>query len=68
MCKIYQDALVTIVAANAANANQGFLEDRTSPEPPMKIPFWGFDGRLGTVSIRLEGWYDGGNEPINARA
>jgi hypothetical protein len=68
MCKIYQDALVTIVAANAANANQGFLEDRIPPETPTKIPFWGPDGKLGTVLIRLEGWYDDGNEPINVRA
>lgn len=68
MCKIYQNALVTIVAANAANANQGFLEDRAPPEPATKIPFWGPDGKLGTASLRLEGWYDDGNEPINVRA
>jgi hypothetical protein len=68
MCNIYQDALVTIVAANAANANQGFLEDRIPPEPSTMIPFWGRDGSLGTVSIRLEGWYDDENEPINLRA
>ncbi|KAF8856447.1 HET-domain-containing protein [Acephala macrosclerotiorum] len=68
MCKIYQGALVTIVAANAVNANQGFLGDRPPPEPARKIPFWGPDGRLGTASIRLEGWYDDGNEPINERA
>ncbi len=68
MCKIYQDALVTFVAANATNANQGFLEDRAPPAPATKIPFWGPDGRLGTASIRLEGWYDDGDEPINTRA
>jgi hypothetical protein len=68
MCKIYQDALVTIVAANATNAHQGFLEDRISPESSTKIPFWGPDGTLGTVFVRLEGWYDDGNEPINERA
>jgi hypothetical protein len=68
MCNIYQDALVTIVAAKAANANQGFLEDRIPPEPSTKIPFWGPDRKLDTAFVRLEGWYDDGNEPINSRA
>ncbi|OCL10927.1 HET-domain-containing protein [Glonium stellatum] len=68
MCRIYQQAFITIVAANAENANQGFLSCREPPAPATRVPFWTQDGRLGTVSLRLEGWYDDESEPVNTRA
>jgi hypothetical protein len=68
MCKIYQQALITIVAANAADANQGFLAQRATPQPSTKVPFWSQDGRIGIVSLRPEGWYNDKSEPVNTRA
>ena len=68
MCKIYQQALITIVAANVADANQGFLAQRAAPQPSTKVPFWSQDGRIGIVSLRPEGWYDDKSEPVNTRA
>ncbi|KAF8848721.1 HET-domain-containing protein [Acephala macrosclerotiorum] len=68
MCKIYQNATVTIVASNASSANQGFLEDRDPPRPSISIPFWGPNDELTSVSLRTEDPYDDENEPINTRA
>ncbi|CZR66894.1 uncharacterized protein PAC_16795 [Phialocephala subalpina] len=67
MCRIYQNATVTIVASNASSANQGFLKDREPPRPSTSIPFWGPHGELTSVSLRTEDPYDE-NEPINTRA
>jgi hypothetical protein len=67
MCDIYQRAYVTIVAANAADSNQGFLQGRPPPAPSVEIPFWSADGRLGSVWMRSEGWYDDDSEPVNTR-
>jgi hypothetical protein len=68
MYKTYQHATVTIVAASANSANQGFLEDRNPPKPSSQIPFWSPDGKLSSVSLRLEDRYDDEREPINTRA
>jgi hypothetical protein len=68
MCRTYQNATVTIVAASANSANQGFLEDRYPPKPSTQIPFWSPDGKLSSVSLRLEDRYDDEREPINTRA
>jgi hypothetical protein len=68
MCDIYRHAQVTILAANARRSDQGFLGDRRPPSPCRKVPFWSPEGRLGTVSLRVEGWYDDGEEPANTRA
>jgi hypothetical protein len=68
MCRTYQHATVTIVAASANSANQGFLEDRNPPKPSSQIPFWSPDGKLSSVSLRLEDRYDDEREPINTRA
>jgi hypothetical protein len=67
MCDIYQKAHVTIVAANAADSNQGFLQERPPPGSSVEIPFWSADGRLGSVWMRSEGWYDSDSEPVNTR-
>lgn len=67
MCDIFQKAYVTIVAANAADSNQGFLQERPPPSPSVEIPFWSADGHLGSVWMRPEGWYDDDSEPVNTR-
>jgi hypothetical protein len=68
MCETYQNASVTIVAASASSANDGFLEDREPPKPSFQIPFWAPNGKLSSVSLRLENRYDDTKEPINKRA
>jgi hypothetical protein len=68
MCRIYQQATVTIVAASATSASQGFLEDRNPPEPAVQIPFWTPDDTLTSVYLRAEKLYDDEEEPINSRA
>lgn len=67
MCDIYQKAYVTIVAANAADSNQRFLQEGPPPGSSVEIPFWSADGRLGSVWMRSEGWYDDDSEPVNTR-
>jgi hypothetical protein len=68
MCETYQNASITIVAASASSANQGFLEDREPPKPSFQIPFWAPSGKLSSVSLRLDVGYNHSNEPINKRA
>ncbi|PPQ97415.1 hypothetical protein CVT26_006799 [Gymnopilus dilepis] len=51
MCDIYNGAYVTILAACAQKAGDGFLHDRKNPET-MDLPFWCPDGRIGRVSVR----------------
>ena len=68
MCRIYQQATVTIVAASATSASQGFLEDRKPPAPALQIPFWAPDDSLTTVYLRPEELYNDEKEPINSRA
>lgn len=67
MGDIYRHAQITIVAASAKESGGGFLEDRSDPSPSTKIPFWS-SNRLGTVNIRVEGWYNDDEEPVNTRA
>lgn len=68
MCSIYQDAMVTIVAANAAISDQGFLQVRQPPAASFEIPFWGTEGQLGFVKSIREETYDDRAEPVNTRA
>ncbi|KAL2069187.1 hypothetical protein VTL71DRAFT_15525 [Oculimacula yallundae] len=68
MCRIYQQATFTIVAASATSASQGFLEDREPLEPAVQIPFWAPDDTLTSVYLRAEQLYDDDEEPINSRA
>ncbi|KAF4630750.1 hypothetical protein G7Y89_g7382 [Cudoniella acicularis] len=68
MCRIYQHATVTTVAASASSANQGFLEDRGPPNPSTQVPFWDPNGKLSSVSLRFQDYYNDEREPINTRA
>lgn len=66
MSEIYMQALVTISAARAARAGDGFLQPRHAPEESFKIPFLCQDGRLGSVMLwhsRKAEWH----EPIDER-
>lgn len=67
MCNIYRNSAVTVFATSASNSQEGFLHPRKPPNPATLIPFWNVDGELGTVSLRMEGWYDDDEEPINRR-
>ncbi|KDR79282.1 hypothetical protein GALMADRAFT_208711 [Galerina marginata CBS 339.88] len=79
MCDIYTRAHVTIVAACAKKAGDGFLHDRQDPEASA-LPFWvagsapedegGSSGvaiALGTMRVREQA-YAPRDEPVNRRA
>ncbi|PQE18109.1 heterokaryon incompatibility protein [Rutstroemia sp. NJR-2017a BVV2] len=68
MGETYQNSSITIVAASASSANQGFLENREPPKPSFQIPFWAPSGKLSSVSLRLDAGYNHNDEPINKRA
>ncbi|KAL2130147.1 hypothetical protein VTI74DRAFT_6836 [Chaetomium olivicolor] len=67
MCEIYRQACITIVAANATSASDGFLENRSEPSPPTQMPFWGPNGELSCVFVHPAGWHNDSAEPINTR-
>lgn len=52
MASIYQSSHITIVAASAKNADEGFLLPREAPSPANTIPFMHNGFRAGTVQIR----------------
>ena len=52
MASIYQSSHITIVAASAKNADEGFLLPREAPSPANTIPFMHNGFRAGTVKIR----------------
>ena len=52
MASIYQSSHITIVAASAKNADEGFLLPRKAPAPANEIPFMHHGVRAGTVNIR----------------
>ena len=52
MASIYQSSHITIVAASAKNADEGFLLPRDAPSPANTIPFVQNGFRAGTVNIR----------------
>ena len=55
MGAIYQQAYVTILAANSESASHGFLDDRLEPEgQPRMLPFWTSDLRLTSISSRFQ--------------
>ena len=68
MADIYEQSLVTISAARAASAKDGFLRaNQESGLTSFGIPFLCKDGRLGSISLWEKpglGW----NEPIERRA
>ena len=51
MASIYQSSHITIVAASAKNADEGFLLPREAPSPAIRIPFKHY-GFAGTVNLR----------------
>ena len=66
MASIYQSSHITIVAASAKNANEGFLLPREAPSPANTIPCMHNGSRAGTVNIR-EGSKNR-EEPVDSRA
>ena len=52
MASIYQSSHITIVAASAKNADEGFLLPREAPSPANMIPFMHNGVHTGTVNIR----------------
>ena len=52
MASIYQSSHITIVAASAKKADDGFLLPRETPPPANTIPFMHNGFRAGTVNIR----------------
>lgn len=49
---IYKDAHVTLIAACAQKASQGFLQDRPAPPPATRLPFRCPDRGIGIMSLR----------------
>lgn len=63
---IYKNSSLTIVAASAASANDGFLEDRPIPDMcqlPLRLP----DGCFGQIWLKFA-WQNHLDEPLDARA
>ncbi len=52
MASIYQSSHITIVAASAKNADEGFLLPRKAPSSANTIPFMHNGFHVGTVNIR----------------
>ena len=69
MNRIYQDSSITIVAASAASAHDGFLGPRTSPKrETFKIPVRLGQDQFSVVTIQEHEQYDDLKEPVNQRA
>lgn len=66
MASIYQSSHITIVAASARNADEGFLLPRKAPSPANTIPFMYNGSRAGTVNIRESSKRR--EEPVDSRA
>ncbi|KAF2491882.1 HET-domain-containing protein [Lophium mytilinum] len=68
MGRIYQQAHVTIVAASASAAKDGFLGDRLAPESfSVPFPFPCPNHEMGTLFLVLEARYFPQAEPVNQR-
>lgn len=52
MAEIYENAHLTIIAASAKEANDGFLDIRPTPEILVKTPVGTYDPSLGTILLR----------------
>lgn len=73
MRQIFRNALVTISAASAASVFDGFLQPRSPPVPSVSIPLQCPDGRIGEVSLYLDGEephliYKDSDHPVEYRA
>lgn len=67
MGDIYRQAYLTIVAANAARASNGFWDIRPSQASATKMQFWSSTGEVSWVWVHEDGWYGDESEPINTR-
>ena len=69
MRNVYQNSLVTILAANSDSARNGFLEDRPALYPPFRVPWPCPNKQMGTVSVMKSGGYwEYKYEPLSGRA
>ncbi|KAH7922711.1 HET-domain-containing protein [Leucogyrophana mollusca] len=66
MRAVYRDAYVTVIAASASKAADGYLQDR-SVQAHTNLPFLCPDGQLGTFSLVHDGYSDAA-EPVDKRA
>ena len=65
---IYKNGYLTIIAASASSASQGFLRGRTAPQAGMlafDLPYHCPDGQVGTVTLYQ---LDRVSDPVDARA
>jgi hypothetical protein len=68
MPQIYRNGYLTIAAASASNAAQGFLEQRDTPNsetPAFKLPYYFQDGQQGAVTIFQ---HESHTSPLDTRA
>jgi len=72
MAQIYRNAYITIMASNAGDAAQGFLEHRyENCEPTARIPFRVAPNEFGSITARnyvTRSSSDKENNPLNTRA
>lgn len=68
MSSIYEGALVTVVAVSASTSTEGFPQTYRTPTDHIRIPGWGPQDQLTSLSIRREELHKKQNEPIDQRA
>ncbi|KAF9463853.1 heterokaryon incompatibility protein-domain-containing protein [Collybia nuda] len=66
MRSVYQNASVTIIAANAEKATEGFLQDRCAPPAAIELPFRCPNGNIGIMFLR-SGTIEP-QDPVDSRA
>jgi hypothetical protein len=55
MRAIYENALITIIAASAYGANEGFLQDQ---QPTIRLPFQCPAGKVGSMLVQCKPCFD----------
>jgi len=78
MLRVYQNARVTISAANASTCQEGFLKEKFSPDGPFHLPVRVHGDKFGSLIVRPQSsLFTGGGkwktyistpQPINSRA
>lgn len=63
MADIYKSACLTIIAASAANANEGFLQPRPIPDTLIRAPLDVNNRDAGTVLLRPVGYLENLDQP-----
>jgi hypothetical protein len=67
MANVYENASITLVAASAAGANEGFLKSKPIPKIDLRIPY----GQQGTLFLRNQRYVhaiDVAPDPTESRA